>query len=128
MTIILGISSNDFLQEFNDLNRVIYWQQASGTQSNITGDNVYNYTGSTAISGIFLKREQSFELAKMGIFERGEAYIILPATGSIYTRDRFIIDGETYEVTPEDKIIIRNLANVELFKYATMRKYTGIQV
>jgi uncharacterized protein (UPF0128 family) len=113
---------------FNYLSRDVVRLSATRGFSNITGSVVNTYATPATIRAIFLKREQRWSFDREGLVDLGDAYVIVKINQDLQIGDRFQIDGETYEITPESKnVIIRKIGDVEVYKYAPMFKISGSQ-
>lgn len=118
----LGISSADFTQILTDLSGTITYQQFTGPTDAIYGGTTYTFASDATKSWVFFKHGSKIDLAKFGIIEQAEAYLIMPATDSIYFLDRIVYNSEKFEYTPECIEVLRMINGVSLFKYFTLKK------
>lgn len=126
MTAPPGVSPNDFTQILNDFGVSVTYKTGTKTTSAITGTEKFSYVDST-ITAIVFKERQRFTFDPEGILENGDAYIMVPTTQAMNKGDRVVFDGETYEISPMDRTIIRKFAGTSLFNFATLHKMVGKQ-
>jgi len=119
---IKGIKTTDFLSILSDLSSTITYQQFNGTTDSIYGGTTYTFASDATKSWIFFKHGSKIDLAKFGIVELADAYVIMPTTDSISFRDRVVYSGEKFEYTPECLEVLRIINGVSLFKYFTLKK------
>jgi len=122
-----GVSLDDFNAVVNDLARTITYKTATKRTSNITGTEEKTYTDSS-ITAVVFKERQRFVFDPEGIMENGDAYIMVSTSQALNKGDRVVFDGETYEITPADKTIMRKFGGTDLFHFATLRLMTGKQI
>lgn len=118
----LGVSTADELQKFSDMSKAVTYYASTTTFSNISGDNTITYATGVPKNWIFLKIESANILEQVGIFEIADAYVMIPSTDTINYRDRILVDGETFEITPDCKVAKRYFASTLMFTYATLKK------
>jgi hypothetical protein len=108
-----------------DLGRSVTYMTASRSTSNITGSETISYS-SSSISALVLKQRQKTVLDPEGIIENGDAYIMtadfLPLQG-----DRVVVDGETFQVTPSDRSMVRHVGDSVIYYFSTLHKVEGTQ-
>ena len=118
----LGVSAADEQQKFADMGRTVTYYASTVAFSNISGDQTITLAAGVPKTWIFLKSESENILEQVGIFELADAYVIIPTTDVINYRDRILVDGETYEVTPDCKVVKRYFGSTLMFTYATLKK------
>jgi hypothetical protein len=119
----LGITKGDFENNaFDDFARVVVRIAKTKTISNVTGSPTYSGTDQTNIYAIFTKRSKSYELAKEGFFEKGDAFLQIKQDQTLNKEDLIVVDSETYRV---DEVLLRIPQGVSMFKSVRLFKVDG---
>jgi len=121
----LGISSSDFTQVLSDLGASITYRAfnddtAGGLDE--YGGTTYAWDADTTKTWIFFKHGSKIDLAKYGITEIADAYVIMPSTDSMKYRDRIIDNSEVFEFSPDCLSVLRVVGGISLFRYFTLNK------
>ena len=118
---VVGASVNDFLQILSDLAVTVTYYQATNTQDTMYGQGTPTYGAGVSKTWIFFKRGSKIDLAKFGIVDNGDAYVLFPTSDSLYYGDRVAINGETFEYTPDCFNSDRYANGVHMFRYCTLK-------
>ena len=118
----LGVTTGPTNAIISDLAVSVTYKTVTRVLDPIYGTETLTYSDSTK-SWIFFKHSSDLDLIKWGIVDIGDAYVIMPITeAALNYGDRVVYDGETFEFTPECKIVKRYLNNTALYRYASLRK------
>jgi hypothetical protein len=116
----VGITSNDFINNpLTDFGVTVSWEQATKTTDNITGDETITYAPAVDKTVVFLRRSVIYELAKEGLVERGDAYIMAKTSDNFQKEDRITYDGVTYKIA---SVIRRKADGEDIFDFCTLFK------
>lgn len=118
----LGITNAEYLEVLGDIGVTVSYYAATRVVDPIYGSETVSLASPVSKTWIFWKRGSKIDLAKFGVLEMGDAYVIIPVSDNINYGDRVSYSGETYEYTPECFNSNRWADGGNIFKYFTLKK------
>lgn len=111
-------TSNDFVNHaLADLGRSVSYRAPTIYLDNETGKQTITLGSASTITGVFLRKQQSYQLDQSGFFESGDAFLMTAPTVTVAKEGQVEIESRKFRV---DDTIARRIGNTHMHNFTRL--------